>query len=222
MTSKKAAIQPKELNTDIKGGIPKGDFVYFILFSILASHLGWLVENTFRLITIGIIDSRFHILPFISPYGMVALFFCILIGSPDRISPLGHPIFSEDNRRYRIISNIIAYLSICLTVFVGELIVGNLWDIAFGVELWDYSGMPLHVTQYTGAISALGFGTGAYLIFKYLYKYIIGFLKKHIKERTALIISLAVGIPLLLDTLYLMFSIIVFREATIWWSVKVW
>lgn len=54
-------------------------------FSIIFSAIGWIVENLSRLFAYGIIDNRFHILPFIGAYGLIPFAF-IAIGKPNEFS----------------------------------------------------------------------------------------------------------------------------------------
>jgi hypothetical protein len=46
------------------------EFFYLCVLGIAVAMIGWIVENVFRVIDIGVIDSRYHLLPFISPYGL--------------------------------------------------------------------------------------------------------------------------------------------------------
>lgn len=195
------------------------EFIYLYLFGIIIALFGWIVENTAKAISQGIIDSRFHILPFISPYGLIVFAFHILLKDPDDITIFGKKLFKEKTRKTKVYSNIISYVVICLFVFFGELVVGNMWDIFFGVKLWNYSEMPLHVTQYAGLIPTLGYGSGAYLIFKFLYKPILNLIRKKVKFTHAKIITLTLGVLIVLDTLFLIFQIIVFKQAPVYWSI---
>ena len=146
------------------------EIVYLYLFGIAVAHLGWIVENVFKLIVSGWCDSRFHFLPFISPYASLPLAFHIALGSPDDVRLFGWKIFKKRTRKTVILSNILSYFLMSLFVFLGELAVGNLWDALFGVSLWNYKNLPLNVTQYTSIFTTLGFGLFAYIIFKFIYK----------------------------------------------------
>ena len=101
---------------------------------------------------------------------------------------------------------------------MGELVVGNAWDLLFGVQLWSYNGWPLNVTQYTSIVTTLGFGGGAYLIFKFIYKPLLELVKR-IPYKAAVIICLSLGILVPLDTLRMMISIIVEGVAPNFWRI---
>lgn len=195
------------------------EFVYLYLFGIVVAFIGWIAENFAKLVTSGIIDSRFHLLPFISPYALIAFAFHIALKDPDNITIFGKQIFKEQTKKNKILSNIISATIICLFVFLGELVVGNMWEILFGVELWNYSNMPLSVTQYAGLIPTLGYGLGAYLIFKFMYIPFLNLLRNKVKFETAKIIDLTLGVLIVLDTLFMIFQIVVFKQAPLYWKI---
>ncbi len=198
------------------------EFVYLYLFGIGLAFVGFVAENLARLIGFGILDSRFHILPFISPYLLIVFALHLLVLDPDDLTFFGKQVFREKNRRSVIYSNVICYLLICAFVFLGELAVGNLWDVFFGVELWNYSSLPFSVTQYAGLVPTLGYGTGAYLILKFVYKPTLALVRRRVSFRTAKIICLTLGVLIVLDTVRLMLMIAFLGEAPMYWMIKLW
>jgi uncharacterized membrane protein len=198
------------------------EFVYLYLFGIALAFIGFVAENIARLIGFGILDSRFHILPFISPYALIVFALHLLILDPDDLTFFGRRVFEKRSRKTEIYSNIICYLVICAFVFLGELAVGNLWDLLFGVQLWNYSSLPLSVTQYAGLVPTLGYGTGAYLILKFVYKPTLRYIRRRVSFRTAKIICLTLGVLIVLDTLRLILMIAFLGEAPIYWMIKLW
>ena len=193
------------------------EFVYLYLFGIIVAFIGWVAENFAKLVTTGIIDSRFHLLPFISPYALIPLAFHLLLKDPDDIEVFGKKIFKEKNK---LMSNIVSFIAICSLVFLGELVVGNLWEIISGVELWNYSNMPCSVTQYAGLIPTLGYGGGAYLIFKFIYVPFLKFIREKVNFDVAKLITSTLGVIIVLDTLFMMFQIIEFNVAPVYWTIK--
>jgi len=107
-------------------------------------------------------------------------------------------------------------------VLIGELLIGNMWDIFFGVELWNYLDMPLHITQYAGIIPMVGYGTGAYLLFKFAFKPAINFVRKKVNYNVAKIIVCTLGVLVVLDTVWMMIQIVAFGEAPLIWHVDLW
>lgn len=198
------------------------EFVYLYLFGIGFAFLGWVAENTARLIGLGILDSRFHILPFISPYLLIVFALHLLLCDPDDISFFGIRLFKVKTKKTVIFSNIICFSLICSFVFLGELVVGNLWEILFGVKLWNYETLPLSVTQYAGLVPTLGYGGGAYIIFKFFYKPLLKLIRTRISFKVAKIINLTLGVLIVLDTSLLMFNMIAFGEAPMYWMIKIW
>ncbi len=195
------------------------EFFYLAFLGLFVAFIGWLAENVFKAFVSGYIDSRFHILPFISPYALVVFAIHIVLGSPDCFTFFGKKIFKEQTKRNIILSNVISYFTICAVVFWGELVVGNAWEIFFGVELWNYSNLPLSVTQYTGAVSMFGFGTGVYLLFKFVYAPALIFVRRKVDYKVAKWAVIILGSLIVLDTLRLMCYIIFAGESPIYWKI---
>lgn len=198
------------------------EFVYLYLFGIGTALLGWVAENAARLATQGILDCRFHMLPFISPYALIPFAFHIALGDPDSIAFFGHKLFKKDSLKNKILSNILCFTLICTFVFLGELAIGNMWDYCFGVQLWNYSSFPLQVTQYAGLIPTLGYGGGAYLIFRLVYKPLMGVIRRKVNYTAAKAICATLGVAIVLDTLIMAIHIAVLGQPPVYWSVKLW
>lgn len=198
------------------------EFVYLYLFGIGVACLGWITENVCRIVSCGIVDCRFHLLPFISPYALIPFAFQILLGDPDRLAPFGKKLFKKENAKNKLLSNFICIAVICAFVFLGELVVGNVWEYLFGVRLWNYSNSPLHVTRYAGLPSALGMGLGAYLIFKFVYKPLLRVIRRKVNFGVAKAICLTLGVAIVLDTLIMAVQIIAFHQPPMYWQVHLW
>ena len=198
------------------------ELVYLYFFGIGVAFLGWFAENVMKLITHGVLDSKYHILPFISPYALIVLAFHIALGDPDDLVLFGKKIFKQRSKRSVILSNLFSFLLICAFVFLGELVVGNLWDILFGVSLWNYSGWPGELTQYTSLPSTFGFGLGAYLIFKLIYKPLLNLIRTKVSFKFAKIVTLTLGMLIILDTTFMIVHLAIFNEAPQYWSIRVY
>lgn len=207
------------VNTDKKPLTIAGvELAYLYLFGIGVAGLGWLAENAAKLVAQGVIDSRFHLLPFLSPYALVPFAFCILLGDPDRLAVCGRSVFRSDNTATRIASNLLSLLLICSAVFLGELAIGNMWEALFGVELWNYSDFPLQVTQYAGLIPTLGYGGGAYLLFRFVYKPVLKALKR-LDYNVARAVCSTLGVLIILDTCFMGLHIAVLHEPPVYWQI---
>ena len=198
------------------------EFVYIYLIGIGFAMLGWIVENVYRIAAKGIVDCRFHLLPFIWSYSLIPFAYQLLLGDPDRIAFFGHRVFKKDTVKTKIFSNILCLVLISAAVFLGELVVGNAWEALFGVRLWNYSSQPLHVTQYAGVVSTVGFGVGAYLIFRFAYKPLLSFVRNKVNYNVAKVICLSLGVLIVLDSLVMTIQIAVLHRAPMYWSVQLW
>ena len=198
------------------------EFVYLYLVGMIFAFIGWCAENTAKLVIGGTIDSRFHILPFIAIYVSISFAFHIALGSPNNIVFFGKRIFKSETPKTKILSNVISFVGISLAVFLGELVVGNMWDILFGVKLWNYSKLPLHLTQYTSIVSTLGFGAGAYLIFKFIYNPLLNLFRNKLSYKVAKWIVLTLGVLIAADGLRMILCIIFMGEAPMCWRIKLW
>lgn len=196
------------------------EIVYLYLIGIIMAMIGWIAENAVKAISEGVIDSRFHTLPFISPYALVPFAMHICFGNADDIAFFGKKFFKNKSLKTKIFSNFLTFAIVCSAVFLGELAVGNLWDAAFGVQLWNYSGLPLQVTQYAGLIPSLGYGAGAYLFFKFVQGPLLILLQKKCPHKVALIIDCTLGVLIVLDTLAMILQIIIFSEAPLLWKIR--
>lgn len=198
------------------------DFVYLYLFGIGFAGLGWVAENTVKVIMQGMFDCRFHLLPFISPYALIPFAFRILLGDPDKLSFFGHRLFVKDSLKNKVLSNILCLVLICAAVFFGELVIGGLWEVLFGAQLWDYGNLPLQVNRYAGLIPAIGYGGGAYLIFRFVYKPLLGLIVRKVKYNVAKRICLTLGVLIVLDTSIMAIQIIAFGQPPMYWQVRLW
>ena len=195
------------------------DFPYICVLATLASLVGWLGENISTLIGSGKIDSRYHLLPFLSPYGLIVLLLYAALRNVDRATFFGKPLFVGETPQSKISSNLYCLFFITVATFLGELIVGNLWEHAFGVILWDYTNHAYCFTRYTCLLTTVLYGTGGYLFFRFGFAPLLHLIKK-LPRKTAKIIGFTMGILLLLDTAIMCVHIAVFRRAPVYWTVR--
>lgn len=197
------------------------EFVYLAFIGICVAFLGWILENAVKLATNGVIDARYHILPFVSPYVLVPFAFHICFGDIDDITVFGKKLFKKTSLKTKVASNILVFIFLCIAVFLGELIVGNLYEKCFGVTLWYYSSSKLLVTKYAGLVPSLWYGTFAYLIFRFVYNPLLKVLRKA-PYKVIKIIVIVLGLLILADAMNLLLQIIIFGKAPMLWKVKLW
>lgn len=197
------------------------EVVYLVLLGISIAAFGWIIENFVKLITNGFIDSRFHILPFIPPYGLIPFAYQLLIGDVNDLTVFGKKLFKKQSGLTKVISNIIVLTFLCLAVFVSEFTVGNLWEKMFGVALWGYGERSVTFTQYAGLIPSLGYGFVSYAFFKFAYYPLLRAIKK-IPFKKAKTIAIVLAILLIADTTVSAVYMIINRKAFMLWKIKFW
>lgn len=196
------------------------EFVYLLILGFIFAFFGWIAENTAKLFSSGIIDNRFHFLPFISCYALIPFAFHIVLGNANDLTIFGKHIFKHNTSMTKILSNVLSLIIIFSSVFLGELIVGNVWEDLFGVKLWDYSNQGYNLTQYTSLKSTIGYGLGAFLLFKIAFSPLLSLIKNKIKYKNAIIVCIVLGTLLFFDSFILFIQIVVFHRAPIYWTIK--
>lgn len=196
------------------------EIVYLYLIGIGTAFIGWVAENAVKLVSSGVIDCRFHVLPFISPYALIPLAMHVMLGDPDDVAPFGLHIFKRKTALSVVLSNIICVGIICITVFAGEFVIGNSWEKLFNVRLWDYSAQPLHLTQYVSVFSALGYGIGAYLLFRFAIRPTLTRARKYVGYGVARSVCSTLGLWIVTDTVFMCLQIIFGGSAPMYWSLS--
>lgn len=214
-TNEKASLAEKKALT-----VYGEEFVYLAALGICLSFVGWATENAARAVMAGVIDSRFHILPFIAPYSLIAFAYHILFKDPDDAAFFGRKIFRKKTFKNKLFSNVLCYVLTCAFVFLGELAVGNGFEKLFGVKLWNYEGQKFHFTRYTSLLSTFGFGTGAYLFFAFGYIPCLRAVER-LGHKRAKIITLTLGTLILLDNIVLIIYICITHTAPVYWSISI-
>lgn len=186
---------------------------------VIMAAIGWIAENTVKLISSGTMDNRFHVLPFIFPYGLAFLAMYLVLGDTNDISFFGKKLFKTKSFKTAAFSNI-AYVCIVITfVFIGELSVGNLYELATGARLWDYSSQPLHLTQYVSLSSALGYGVGAYIVMKALYALCNALIARG-NLQLVKAADCTLGAAVLADSVCMILITLITKTPPIYWSVR--
>ena len=195
------------------------EFVYLGILAIMLGFVGWLAENTVRAISVGIIDCRFHLLPFIGEYGLIVFAVHLVFGTPDDFAFFGHHVFKKKTLTNKVLSNVLAFVIMCAVVFLAELGLGNLWDKVFGLQLWDYSSLPFSVTRYAGLIPSLGYGFGCWLLFRLAYAPALKLVRK-MDYKVAKTVCCTLGILIVADFIFMLVQFIIFKQAPMWWSTN--
>ena len=127
-------------------------FAFFMLIA-LVSFLGFAVENLWTAATKGYMDNKNMTLPFLLGYGLAVAAMYFLFGLPRKmhIGPIKLDLESE------AVSIIFYFIMIMLCICVGEIILGFAVEKICGIEWWNYTSIPLHITKYTSIPTSAGF-----------------------------------------------------------------
>ena len=165
-----------------------------ILVIVLVSFLGFIVENISTSISDHKFDNRNMTLPFLLGYGLAILVIYKLFGTPNEPLLCG----KEMNLNSSFFSFIYYFAITFVCVSIGELILGHLIEWTCQIKWWDYSALPLHVTQYTSIPTSLAFATLITIFMKYLFSPLIDIFSR-LNPQILAILSLSLIIILSID-----------------------
>ncbi len=197
------------------------ELCYVFIVMIVGSFLGWFVENLYRFIDQGIIDNRYHFLPFIFAYGIAVIAMFIALGNPNDIHFFGKKILKKDLKYKKLWSNLLYLAIVSMFVLVGEIGVGYFYEGLTGLYLWNYSEMPLHITRYSGVLSMFGFGFGAWAFMKGIFFPLISWLKRNMSVKVARIIYCTLGLLIVLDGISMMLITLLTKIKPIYWIIQI-
>ena len=104
-----------------------------LLVAYIASFCGWCVENVFRMLAIGVLDSRHQILPFLAAYGFGIFVLFFVFGTPTEMRIFKKRILPENTKRNHALRVVVYYALVFVLILFGEMSVGLLFDKCFGV-----------------------------------------------------------------------------------------
>lgn len=190
-----------------------------LIICYIASFCGWLVENLFRLITIGVFDSRHQLLPFLGAYGFGIFVLFFVFGTPTEMRVLKKHILPGSEKRRRALRFLIYYASVYVLIFFGEMGCGLLFEKAFGIQAWNYENIPTHVTRYTSLITTFGFTTGITFLMQFVFRPALRFFE-NIPQKVSFYIALISGILIAVDWCIMIGSAVVCGHFPDYWSVR--
>ncbi len=130
-----------------------GQDIYVLgMMMALISFLGFVVENLWLAVTKGYMNNRNMNAPFLLGYGVLVLVMYFLFGTPGKMR--GVRKRGGRKRQYAMY-----FLCAMLFVCVGEIVLGILVEHLCGIEYWNYSGIPLHITKYTSIPTSAAFAS---------------------------------------------------------------
>lgn len=195
------------------------DVTHLWLAGLVYAHIGYWVENLFRLMSKGVLDSRNQLLPFLFCYTIAMWAMYLALGTTNHPRFFSHRVLEGNTRQDKILARIYYFTVVFLFVFFGEIVVGSIFEQVSGISLWDYSGIPLHVTKYTSIPTCTAMSLGVAVIMGNFFE---GLMKKiqRIPYRTTVQLDYVLGTLILADWLIMMVSINVFKKAPAYWSVQ--
>lgn len=120
----------------------------------IVSFLGFLVENIWCAFTKGYVDNRSMFFPFLIGYGIAIILIYLILGTPEKLRFLKHRVHIES----KMIRIVLYLIGVMLCVSIGEILLGKLVEHVCGFQWWNYSKLPLHITQYTSIPTSFAFG----------------------------------------------------------------
>ena len=127
-------------------------FAFFMLIAII-SFLGFTVENLWTAATKGYMDNKNMTLPFLLGYGLAVAAIYLLFGLPSKMHLAGIELSFGSGLE----STLCYFTVIMLCICAGEIILGFAVEKICGIEWWNYSELPLHITKYTSIPTSAGF-----------------------------------------------------------------
>lgn len=191
----------------------------YAMFTLFCSFAGFLTENISRILTQGILDSRFMLLPFIMPYGLGVLAAYLALGRPSEFRFFGWHFIKGDDKKSRNLRRTLYYITAYVMITLGEMGYGLLVEATTGKQLWNYSNIPTHITQYTSLLTSLLFTTGVFAVMEYLMPALMRFFERISSSTAVVVISLSLFVLALADMLFMMLRLFITGTAKAWWRI---
>ena len=126
----------------------------YVFIIVIASFLGFIVENVWVGIRYGYIDNRGMILPGLLGYGLAIIGVFYILGTPNHPKFFFFFLFIE----YRAAQFAYYIFASAGLVSVGEIMLGTFVEKYCQIEWWNYSSLPLHIDKYTSLFTSITFG----------------------------------------------------------------
>lgn len=164
------------------------------LMAAVISFIGFVVENAWLAVTKGYINNRNMNAPFLLGYGMLVLVMYFMFGTPNEMT-LPHNMRRNMSRNK---SYAIYFICAILFVCIGEIILGAIVEKLCGIEYWNYSAIPLHITKYTSIPTSAAFASLITLFMGKCFEPILSVILK-MDYRLMKVISVALVVIMLAD-----------------------
>lgn len=187
-----------------------------VMIVTIISFLGFVVENLWLLVTKGYMDNRNMIFPFLVGYGLAVLLIYLLFGTPRQLRFFGKSIRIK-SKKIRIL---FYFLMVMICICVGEILLGKLVEKTCHFCWWDYSKIPLHITQYTSIPTSAGFSVLVVIfmhtMFMPLYEYFLSWEDVILKNTSVTLLVLMIG-----DYIYNAYLMYTKKSMQIRWRIDI-
>ncbi len=194
-------------------------YTQIIYMFLVIGFLGFVLENIFRAFTVGVLDSRHMLLPFQFFYGAGVLIIRYAIGTPCRPRFFHKQSEPAENKKQCALRVVLWFLFVFFVLSVGEIIVGEIGEKCFGVHIWDYSDIPLHVTQYTSVPTSLALSALLTFFMGVLFEPIMRLLAK-IRGKTAAVLGSVLAAAVVVDQIVAVVYCAVTGNLPVYWSIS--
>lgn len=129
------------------------DIFSLCLVGAFVSFLGYTVENLWLGLTMGYMDNRNTVFPFLLGYGLTVVGMYYVLGTPRDFAVCGFSVAAPN----QTVEIFLYSAAVMLCVSLGEIVLGTCVEKLCGIVWWDYTNLPLHFTKYTSLFTTLGF-----------------------------------------------------------------
>ncbi len=159
-------------------------------------------------------DNRNMIFPFLVGYGLAVILIYLLFGVPNKLRFFRKSIQIKSKLLWLVLYFFIVMVCIC----IGEILLGKLVEKTCHFCWWDYSKIPLHITQYTSIPTSAGFSVliviFMHTMFMPLYEYFLSWQDSVLRNTSLLLSILMIG-----DYLYNTYFMYTKKSMQIRWRI---
>lgn len=131
----------------------KTELLALCVIVAVISFLGFAVEDIWLSITKGYMDNRNMYFPFLFGYGLAVIVLWRLFGTPQNLMFCTIPLAIRSPLARKVLYVLFIMTCIC----AGEVLLGTLVEKLCHFQWWDFSRLPLHITQYTSIPTSAAF-----------------------------------------------------------------
>ncbi len=182
----------------------------------VVSFLGFVVENLWGAITKGCIDNRSMYFPFLIGYGIAIVLIYLILGTPDELRFLGNKCTIESKWK-----RVLLYLGgVMVCISLGEILLGTLVEQVCEFQWWNYSKIPLHITQYTSVPTSFAFGTLITTFMNFFFEPLLSFFEGW-NDTTLRVVATILMVIMIGDFCYAAYKMYKTKGTLIRWKILV-